>query len=420
MRLSVFQKVRKSPKLFENFPNFIIFLSLHLLNLVSSDVDISYSLKIMTNLKHDLLVKSRIEERLKRIANVLLLNASFIDNPGLLNGKMGIAIFFYQYFRYTGNKIFGDYAGELIDEIYEEINTNTPVDFANGLTGIGWGVEYLVKNKFVEADTDETLSEIDTSVYRNSLYRPFLLENEKDLFGYGLYYITRLREHENDDDNLNTLFKKQHLIYLIDDCERILIQKSFLKFNLQSLSIDTINSFLWFLLEMYRLKLFPMKAEKLFRSLPEYLESCLQSSDDSPGQSQLIQLTENIINCVADKDLRLTIQTILKKKNGKVSDANTSEDILVNIFIKNTWQQLVYTPYVIEDNIFQNSAGNLFSIIDNEDNWNRRLDNLNKNNLGLKGLTGLGLGLLALRMKEELRTTESEIRAENIKEQIEN
>jgi len=99
----VFQKVRKNPKLSENIPNFIVFLSLHLLNLVSSDVDISYSLKIMTNLKHDLLVKSRIDERLKRIANVLLINASFIDNPGLLNGKMGIAIFFYQYSRYTGS-----------------------------------------------------------------------------------------------------------------------------------------------------------------------------------------------------------------------------------------------------------------------------------------------------------------------------
>ena len=55
----------------------------------------------------------KIIDRLRRIANVLLLNASFIDNPGLLNGKMGIAIFFYHYSRYTKNKIYEDYAGEL-------------------------------------------------------------------------------------------------------------------------------------------------------------------------------------------------------------------------------------------------------------------------------------------------------------------
>ncbi len=103
----------------------------------------------------DLSLNTMIGDRLQRIANVLLLNASFLDNPGLLNGKMGIAIFCYHYSRYSKNKIYEDYAGELVDEIYEEINTSTPVDFENGLTGIGWGIEYLVKNGFVQADTDE-------------------------------------------------------------------------------------------------------------------------------------------------------------------------------------------------------------------------------------------------------------------------
>ena len=109
-------------------------------------------------------LKQRIDSHLQRIANVLLLNASFIDNLGLLNGKMGIAIFFYHYARYTDNKVYSNYAGELIDEIYEEINKNTPIDFANGLTGIGWGIEYLVKNGFVEADTDVALSEMDAGI----------------------------------------------------------------------------------------------------------------------------------------------------------------------------------------------------------------------------------------------------------------
>lgn len=364
-------------------------------------------------------LKSRFDSRLQRIANVLLLNASFIDNLGLLNGKMGIAIFFYHYARYTGNKVFENYAGELIDEIYEGINTNTPVDFASGLTGIGWGIEYLVKNNFIQANTDEALEDIDTSVYRNSLYRPFLLESENDFFGYGLYYIARLREHEDDNDNLNTLFKKQHLIYLIDDAERILVQKSYLKFNIQSLSIDTINSFLWFLLEMHRLELFPMKVEKLFHSLPEYIKSHLQSSNNSLGHSLLLQLTENIIPFVADKELERTFRTIIRKKNNKTSDTNISEDIMIDNFIKNNWQQLIYTLYKIENKTSENDSGSVFSIIDNEENWNRRLDNLNKNNLGLTGLAGLGLGLLIGSMKEELRTTKSEIKTENIKEKIE-
>src|SRR5450759_41468 len=94
-------------------------------------------------------LKSKVDRRLQRIANVLLLNASFIDNLGLLNGKMGIAIFFFHYSRYTGNKAFEDFAGELIDEIYEEISTLTPMNFEDGLTGIGWGIEYLIRHNFV-------------------------------------------------------------------------------------------------------------------------------------------------------------------------------------------------------------------------------------------------------------------------------
>ncbi|HEX3009512.1 MAG TPA: lanthionine synthetase LanC family protein, partial [Bacteroidales bacterium] len=132
-------------------------------------------------------LKQRLDSRLQRIANVLLLNASFIDNLGLLNGKMGIAIFFYHYAKYTGNEVYSEYAGELIDEIYSEINTSTPIDFENGLTGIGWGIEYLVQNGFVEADTDEVLEQIDEAVYQKIL----LHLEYKDLKGLLLYQNIR-------------------------------------------------------------------------------------------------------------------------------------------------------------------------------------------------------------------------------------
>jgi hypothetical protein len=337
-----------------------------------------------------------IENRLQRIANVLLLNASFIDNPGLLNGKMGIAIFFYHYSRYSKNKIYEDYAGELVDEIYEEINTSTAVNFENGLTGIGWGIEYLVKNGFVQADTDEALEEVDNIVYRNSLYRPFLLESGKDLFGYGLYFLARLREKGSDDNNLNTLFKKQHLIYLTDDCERILIQRRYLDFKIESLSIDTVNSFLWFLLEMHRWGVFPFKVEKLLYSLPEYISGSLQGTGQNSSKNQLIRLTEAIIPCVKDRILKEILEEILKKGcdsfNGK--EGSNEDEAPVRNFINSTWQTIIYEPYAVNITGSEYRAEKAFQIIDNEENWNIRLDNINKTNLGLTGLAGLGLGLL--------------------------
>jgi len=340
------------------------------------------------------------ESRLQRIANYLLLNASFIDDIGLLNGKMGIAIFFYHYSRYCGNKIYEDYAGELIDEIYEEINNGTPVNFATGLTGIGWVIEYLVKNKFVQSDTDEALSEIDTAVYRNTLYRPCLLESGNDLFGYGLYYIARLREHGNDDSNLNTLFKKQHLIYLTDDCERILTQKKYRDFKIESLSTDTINSFVMFLLEMHRLELFPFKVERLFHTLPEFIESSLQESEDIAGNNQLRRFVGHIIPCIEDSEIRNIFQKFENRTDCREEYNEKPEDSLVNGFIKNAWQQLIYEPYSTNGEQLCSMAENVFQIIDNEENWNNRLDSINKNNLGLTGLAGIGLGLLFSLMQQ--------------------
>ncbi len=189
---------------------------------------------------------------------------------------MGIAIFFYHYSRYTKNKIYEDYAGELIDEIYEEINTSTPVNFENGVTGIGWGIEYLVKNKFVQADTDEALVEIDNTVYKHRLNNPILINSGDDLFGYGFYHVARILGHKIDDDDLNTLIKKYHLIFLADECERILGQKLYTRFNIETLSIDTVNSFVWFLLEIQKLGIFPVKVEKIFHSVPDYIEKGIQ------------------------------------------------------------------------------------------------------------------------------------------------
>jgi hypothetical protein len=359
-----------------------------------------------------------IENRLQRIANVLLLNASFIDNPGLLNGKMGIAIFFYHYSRYSKNKTYEDYAGELVDEIYEEINTSTAVNFENGLTGIGWGIEYLVKNGFVQADTDDALEEVDNIVYRNSLYRPFLLESGKDLFGYGLYFLARLRGKGYDDNNIKTLFKKQHLIYLTDDCERILINKRFLDFKIECPGIDTINSIAWFLLEMHRWGIFPFKIEKLLNALPEYLEFHSEGLNDPSATVQMKKLVEYIIPCIRDALVKDRYNTILNGNASCTGDLKNADSESIRNFTKTTWQNLIYEPYIPGFDSNTSDPIKVFQIIDNEDNWNKLLEGLTKDNLGLKGLAGIGIGLLQTRGTElRAQCTEQEEKCTELRAQ---
>jgi lantibiotic modifying enzyme len=65
----------------------------------------------------------KIKQDLVQIADMLLLNGTLMECPGLVQGKMGIAIFFFHYAKYTGNELFADYAMDLIGEMLNQIIT---------------------------------------------------------------------------------------------------------------------------------------------------------------------------------------------------------------------------------------------------------------------------------------------------------
>lgn len=64
---------------------------------------------------------------------------------GLTNGKMGIAIALFRYARLSGEVVCEEIAGELLDEVCERLDYSMPVSFGDGLCGIGWGIEYLIR-----------------------------------------------------------------------------------------------------------------------------------------------------------------------------------------------------------------------------------------------------------------------------------
>jgi len=156
----------------------------------------------------------------KRLINSLLLNSSFCENPGLFHGKTGIAILFYMLHRHAGHRVYEDYAGELIDEIYEDITIQSPVDFENGLAGIAWGIEYLVQNGFIDADTNEVLADIDDAINKHRVYSPPAdLSLENGAAGILAYLLARIKSNQNTD-GIKMLTLKHAIIHLIDQVER--------------------------------------------------------------------------------------------------------------------------------------------------------------------------------------------------------
>ena len=133
-----------------------------------------------------------IIKHLSQIADILLLNGTLTYSPGLVHGKMGIAVFFFHYAKYTGNILFSDYAIDLIREMQNQLHTNTPADYENGIAGIGVGIDYLNRNEFLIIE-DGIYEDFDAKMYRAVMYDPWLDFSLYDgLTGYGRYWISRL------------------------------------------------------------------------------------------------------------------------------------------------------------------------------------------------------------------------------------
>jgi hypothetical protein len=137
--------------------------------------------------------RTEIEKDLQQITDMLLLNGTLTECPGLVHGKMGIAVFFFHYAQYTDNMLFADYAMELIGEMLNQIHVHSPADYEKGIAGIGAGIDYLIQNNFLNVE-DDICEDFDYRMYRAVMYDPWQdFSQYNGLTGYGRYWITRLR-----------------------------------------------------------------------------------------------------------------------------------------------------------------------------------------------------------------------------------
>lgn len=139
---------------------------------------------------------------LKQIADYQILTSVFCSDLSLFRGKMGMVLFFFLYARYSGNVRFEDFAGELLDEVCINLHTSLPITFADGLCGIGWGIEFLKKRKFIEGNTDEILVEIDRIVMERDLRRMSDHSFETGLEGIVRYVRSRLDSSSDENRSL--------------------------------------------------------------------------------------------------------------------------------------------------------------------------------------------------------------------------
>ena len=160
------------------------------------------------------MIGNEFNKKLNKVAEANLFKRYLDMNLGLFNGKMGMAIFFFKYARHIHSTVYKQFAEDLITYIYEDVNVNTPINMKDGLCGIGWGIEYLIQNNYIEGETDKILKEIDCIIMERDPIRIQDLSLETGLEGIIWYALIHLFPSQN-----NSLFDKTYKESLEKACK---------------------------------------------------------------------------------------------------------------------------------------------------------------------------------------------------------
>ena len=214
-----------------------------------------------------------------QIANILQKNNGLTGTDhGLMHGNMGLSIFFYHLSRQTNNPEYEKIADGLLDQVFANLSTSVSADFENGLAGIGWGIEYLVQNKFAVGNTDEILEDVDNRVFRvlnEETIPSFELGN--GLTGFLFYLIIRLKNKSNPSSLANRI-NRELLILTINKLDEI-VSAQFPSI-VKEMNFDLFWRFpvlVYGLLEAYRLDIYNVKIINMVRQWLPYIEGYLPS-----------------------------------------------------------------------------------------------------------------------------------------------
>jgi len=144
-------------------------------------------------------------KKIDEIANVLL-NIPPEQDTGLYTGNAGIALFLFYYAKYKNDMKIHQKALEMVNDLFKRIEEATKPQFSHcsGIAGVGWLVHHLCRQRFMLADPDKLLAEIDEYLYVMALseFERGNYDFMHGAMGMVFYFIKR-----NDRDYLQRLIK---------------------------------------------------------------------------------------------------------------------------------------------------------------------------------------------------------------------
>jgi hypothetical protein len=188
--------------------------------------------------------------------------SSLDESPlGLASGKMGFCLYFFVVSRMERNENYEKIAYRLIDEIFEKAPTLPSVDVRFGLAGLGLGICYLIKEKFVKGNINTVLADIDDKIFKElSSTAYYEIVDSRTLIHLLYYWPVRLKEQKEGSE---TQWLYQELvIYLLNKLYEK-VDSSFCETSIVYTTNYLVPPFLYVLSLLYRLNFYNYRIQKL-------------------------------------------------------------------------------------------------------------------------------------------------------------
>jgi len=303
-------------------------------------------------------------EKVQRIASVL--NNHSPEDFSLLSGAAGQILFHFYHSRVFNNNRSNDKAMELINHIFDHFNS-TPLGytFSSGLAGIGWLIEFIEQQGFIQCDTDDIIGQLDDLIYNTMIAE--IKAGEFDYLhaagGMVLYYLTRKNNKKINSyisdyvDHLNDVCiwendacKWFSAIRLSDGTEE----------NACNLSMSHgLASIIAVLNRIYKRNINVGKTEKLISGSVRYLLSVMQSTDEFSSyfpdivyQKEHKGQTSRMAWCYGDMGIGISLLDIAHTMNNK-----EWETIAIKVLLNCTKRRDLEKNHVLDACLCHGSAG---------------------------------------------------------------
>lgn len=261
-----------------------------------------------------------------KIANILTFNLQSMEGVGLIEGKMGATLFYYELSRFTGIKTYNDMADNLLDEVFGSIGSVESNDIAQGLAGIGWGINYLINHSFVDA-SDDTLTVLESHLLSEGAVN---FNINFSILSPAIYLLSK------PEGTLTLRNYDGWVSRLLNTCNYYCLSI----YDNKKKPLDLINSMLYFLIELKEQEIRTWEASKLIWKILSYLLRHEDIADDRSGDSFILL---NLLK-------RLDDSVLLKKQVlSRLSDINSGSWDL-ETYKKILWQHILYS-YPIKERL---------------------------------------------------------------------